>query len=263
MSQTFRHPDILEIARQYGKVTVDGLADHFGVTVQTIRRDLTEMANAGKLERVHGGAVLPSGVNNILYEERRQLNEGSKRDIARACALTIPNNASVFMNIGTSTEAVARELLTHENLMVVTNNMNVATILAANKDCDIVVTGGGLRHSDGGLTGSLAVRAIENYKFDFAVLGCSSLDEDGDMLDFDQQEVIVSQTALTRARTVLVVADQSKFQRRAPIRICSLADIDGLFTDTAFPSELAEKCAAWNTEVHYQKPGNATPMGPF
>jgi len=251
MSQTFRHPDILEIARQNGKVTVDGLADHFGVTVQTIRRDLTEMANAGKLERVHGGAVLPSGVTNIVYEERRHLNEGIKRDIARACAQAIPNDASLFMNIGTSTEAVAQELLDHKNLMVVTNNMNVATILSANMDCEIVVSGGSLRRADGGLVGNLAARAIENFKFDYAVLGCSSLDEDGDMLDFDQQEVIVSQTALSRSRTTLVVADQSKFQRQAPIQICSLADVDGLYTDSELHPELAAKCKAWHTDVHY------------
>ncbi len=65
MSLTFRHPEILEIARREGKVSVEGLAEHFGVTLQTIRRDLTNLAEAGKLERVHGGAVLPSGVTNI------------------------------------------------------------------------------------------------------------------------------------------------------------------------------------------------------
>lgn len=235
------------------------MADHFGVTVQTIRRDLTEMANAGKLERVHGGAVLPSGVTNIVYKERRHLNESSKRKIARACAMAIPNDASVFMNIGTSTEAVAQELLDHKNLMVVTNNMNVATILSANKDCEIVVTGGSLRHADGGLVGSLAVQTIENFKFDYAVLGCSSLDEDGDILDFDQLEVIVSQTALARSRIALVVADQSKFQRHAPIRICSLVDIDGLYTDADLQPELARKCMSWNTEMHILDCGQALP----
>lgn len=250
MPQSFRQPDILEIARQNGKVTVEGLADHFQVTVQTIRRDLTEMAEAGKLERVHGGAILPSGVTNILYEERRLLNEGGKREIARACARSIPNDASVFMNIGTSTEAVAHELLDHRNLMVVTNNMNVATILSANKSCSVVLTGGTLRRSDGGLVGNLSVMVLENFKFDYAVLGCSALDEDGDMLDFDQQEVIVSQAALPRSRTTLVVADQSKLQRNAPIRVCSLADVDGLFTDSALHPGLAAKCRSWNTEVH-------------
>jgi DeoR family glycerol-3-phosphate regulon repressor len=250
VSQTFRHPDILEIARKDGKGTGEGLADHFGVTVQTIRRDLTEMANAGKLERVHGGAVLPSGVSNIIYEERRLLNEDSKRAIAQTCAQSLPNDAAIFMNIGTSTEAVARELLDHQNLMVVTNNINVAQILSANKSCQVIVTGGSLRPTDGGLIGNLTVRTLDNFKFDYAVLGCSAIDEDGDILDFDPQEVIVSQAALGRSRKTLVVADETKLRRHAPIRIFSLSAIDGLFTDAPLPDALAEKCAGWNTQVH-------------
>ena len=141
MSQSFRQPDILEIARAEGKVMVEDLACRFNVTVQTIRRDLAELANAGKLERVHGGAILPSGVTNILYEERRRLNESAKTAIGRACAAAIPEKCSIFLDIGTTTEAVARALIDHRNLMVVTNNMNVARILSANPECEIVLAG--------------------------------------------------------------------------------------------------------------------------
>ena len=81
MSQSFRQPEILEIARRDGKVTVEGLAGHFGVTLQTIRRDLTDLAEAGRLERVHGGAILPSGVTNIGYDERRRLDAAAKAAI--------------------------------------------------------------------------------------------------------------------------------------------------------------------------------------
>ena len=117
MSQSFRQPDILEIARKEGRVSVDDLAARFGVTVQTIRRDLTDLADSGRLQRVHGGAILPSGTKNIGYEDRRGLNEAAKQAIARACAAQIPNGASVFLNIGTSTEAVARALLHHQKLL--------------------------------------------------------------------------------------------------------------------------------------------------
>ncbi|MAO00825.1 DeoR/GlpR family DNA-binding transcription regulator [uncultured Roseovarius sp.] len=249
MSQSFRQPDILEIARAEGKVTVEDLAERFDVTVQTIRRDLTELANAGKLERVHGGAILPSGVSNILYEERRRLNEPAKAAIGRACAAAIPHDASVFLDIGTTTEAVARELMDHRNLMVVTNNMNVAQILLANKDCEIVVAGGALRRSDNGLVGNLTARTIENFKFDYAILGCSALDEDGDMLDFDIQEVVVGQTLLNRSREVFLVADHSKFQRSAPVRIGSIRDVDQVFTDRPLPASLGESCVGWGTRV--------------
>ena len=249
MSQTFRHPEILEIARREGKVTVEGLSLHFGVTQQTIRRDLTDLADAGKLERVHGGAVLPSGTVNIGYEDRRGLNSAAKAAIARACVARIPNDISLFLNIGTSTEAVAQELVHHENLLVVTNNMNVANILVGNPDCEIVVTGGNLRRADGGLIGNLATESIRQFKFDLAVIGCSALDQDGDLLDFDVQEVGVSQAILRHSRRTFLVSDQSKFRRSAPVRIASLKDIDAFFTDAPLAPGLARLCEDWGTEI--------------
>lgn len=249
MSQTFRHPEILEIARREGKVTVDGLAEHFGVTLQTIRRDLSDLADAGRLERVHGGAVLPSGTTNIGYEERRSLNPEAKSAIARTCAARIPDDISLFLNIGTSTEAVARELLHHSKLMVVTNNMNVANILVANPNCDIIVTGGHLRRADGGLVGNLAVDTISQFKFDLAVVGCSALDGDGDMMDFDFQEVNVSRTILRQSRKTFLVADHTKFSRTAPARIASLADVDAFFTDQPLSRDLESACRGWGTKV--------------
>jgi DeoR family glycerol-3-phosphate regulon repressor len=249
MSQTFRQPEILDVARREGKVVVEDLAERFGVTAQTIRRDLSELAEAGKLERVHGGAVLPSGVSNIGYEDRRGLNEEAKSRIARACAQAIPDNASVFLNIGTSTEAVARELRHHRNLMAITNNMNVANILAGNSDCEIIVAGGILRRSDGGLVGNLTTATIGQFKFDHAVIGCSALDSEGDLLDFDFQEVTVSQTIIRQARETCLVADHSKFQRHAPALIGSLRDIDTFFTDLPPPPELAARCREWSTQV--------------
>ena len=205
MSHAFRHRDILEIARKEGKVTVEGLAQHFGVTLQTIRRDLSDLADEGRLERVHGGAMLPSSTSNIGYEQRQTLNAKAKAAMARACAQRIPNNISLFLNIGTSTEAVARELRNHRNLLVVTNNMNVANILAETQECEVVVTGGNLRRADGGLVGKLATETILQFKFDLAIIGCSALDRDGDLLDFDIQEVSVSQAILQQSRKTYLI----------------------------------------------------------
>lgn len=254
MVANFRQNEILALARRDGKVTVDGLAEHFDVTVQTIRRDLSDLAESGQLERVHGGAVLPSGVVNIQYEERRRLNEAGKQQIAQRCVQAIPHGASVFMNIGTSTEAVAKELLNHENLLVVTNNLNIANTLSANNSCEIILTGGVLRRSDGGLVGGLTADMVQQFKFDFAVLGCSALDSDGDLLDFDGQEILVSRTAIQRSRQVLVVADHTKFQRKAPLTICSLADVSTLFTDRPVPAELSERYAGSATRIVATQP---------
>ena len=249
MVTNFRQREILDLARKDGKVTVEGLSEHYDVTVQTIRRDLAELTDSGQLERVHGGAVVPSGVVNIVYQERRQLNASGKQAIAETCAQAIPNGASVFMNIGTSTEAVAQSLLDHQNLLVVTNNLNIANILIANTSCEIILTAGILRRIDGGLVGGLTADLLKQFKFDCAILGCSAIDTDGDLLDFDGQEIMVSQTALKQSRSVMVVADHLKFKRTAPLKICSLKDVDKLFTDVALPGNLLGECNQWGTDV--------------
>jgi DeoR family transcriptional regulator, glycerol-3-phosphate regulon repressor len=249
MSQALRHPEILELARRGGKVTVEDLARHFGVTHQTIRRDLADLAESGRLERVHGGAVLPSGTTNIAYEERRRLHFEAKAAMGRACARLIAPGSSLFLGIGTSTEAVARELLTHRDLLVVTNNINVGHILLANTDARVVLAGGTIRRSDGGLVGPLTVQTIRQFKFDAAVIGCSALDEDGDLLDFDLQEVEVSQALLAQSRRAILVADHSKLQRGAPARIASLTAIGTLVTDRPLPPALAARCRDGETDV--------------
>jgi len=249
MALSFRQTEILEIARSEGRVVVEQLADRFGVTLQTIRRDLTDLADSGLLDRVHGGAVLRTGVSNFGYEDRRRMNDAAKAAIGRACAMAIPNNSSIILNLGTTTEAVARELLKHSNITVVTNNINVANILLANDSCEIMVAGGALRRSDGGLVGDLTTDFMSQFKVDYAVIGASALDRDGDLLDFDLPEVRVSRAIIRQSRQVFLVTDASKLDRSAPVRLASLSEIDVVFTDTAFPDALQKKCRDWDTDV--------------
>ena len=249
MAQTVRKPEIVSIARRDGMVTVENLVTRFGVTPQTIRRDLAELADEGQLERIHGGALLPSKTTNIGYSERREMNQAAKVDIARACAAEIPNDCCVFLNIGTTTEAVATELLHHEGLLVVTNNINIATKLSESKEIEVVVTGGNLRRSDGGLIGDLAKQTISQFRFDYAVIGCSALHEDGDILDYDFLEVGVSKEIISRSEHVFLVADAAKFERKAPARIASLSSVEALFTDKQPPYRTTDMCRAADTRI--------------
>ncbi len=254
MGLSFRKSQILEIARDEGRVVVEDLARRFEVSTQTIRRDLSDLAGEGLLDRVHGGALAPQGMSNIGYQTRRTISEDAKGQIGRICAEAIPDNSSLLLNIGTSTEAVASELLTHRNLTVVTNNLNVAHILAQNETFEIIVTGGRLRAQDGGLVGDLAAATIEQFKVDRAVIGTSAMDADGDLLDFDLDEVRVSRTIIAQSRQTLLVMDQTKLQRSAPVRIASLGDLDAIFTD-ALPDALIARCADWGTDVHLVEAG--------
>ncbi len=250
LALSFRQSEILEIARVEGRVTVEALSQRFAVTLQTIRRDLSELTDAGHLDRVHGGAVLRIGVVNIGYAQRRRMNETAKTMIARACAATIPHNSSLILNLGTTTEAVARELLQHSNITVITNNMNVANILVANPGCEVIVAGGALRRSDGGLVGELTTQFFSQFKVDYAVIGASALDEDGDLLDFDLAEVRVSKSIIAQSRQTYLVADQSKFQRTAPARVASLRDLAAFYTDAPISEALDQRCRDWGCQVH-------------
>ncbi len=249
MAASIRQNEILELARAEGRVLVDDLAQRFDVTLQTIRRDLGDLAEAGLLDRTHGGAVPRTGAVNLGYEARRRMNAEAKAAIGVACAALIPDNSSLILNLGTSTEAVAQALIHHQNITVVTNNMNVANTLAANPGCEIMVAGGALRRSDGGLVGELTTQFFEQFKVDYAIVGTSALDADGDLLDFDLAEVRVSRAILRQARQSILVTDHSKIGRAAPVRIASLSEISRMVTDQPLPEDLAQRCAHWGTEV--------------
>ena len=244
-----RQNDILEIARRDGRVEVERLASHFGVTPQTIRKDLNELCDLERLQRVHGGAVLPSGTVNLAYQSRRDMAAEGKARIAEAAAELIPNRASVILNIGTTTEQVARVLRGHRGLLAITNNLNVASILSESDDVEVVVTGGMVRKSDRGIVGAAAIDLIRQFRVDFAIIGTSAIDEDGELLDFDYREVRISQAILEQARKKILVADATKFQRRAPVQIGHLTAMDYFVTDETPPDNIVDLCAQSEVEL--------------
>ncbi|MGV8831670.1 MAG: DeoR/GlpR family DNA-binding transcription regulator [Devosia sp.] len=238
-----RQSAILDMARQQNRVTVDALAAHFAVSVQTIRKDLNQLCDQRRLTRVHGGATLPSGVENLEYEARRQIAAEAKAAIGKAVADLIPNDASLFINIGTTTEAVSHALLDHSGLLVVTNNINVANRMRVYPRFEVVIAGGVVRPSDGGVVGEAAAGFFSQFKVDYAVIGASALDEQGALLDFDYREVKVAQAIIANARHVILVADQGKFSRSAPVRIARIDQIGSFVTDHCPSGSFRQLCA--------------------
>lgn len=244
-----RQAEIVELAKSQGRVGVDALVAHFGVTAQTIRKDLNDICENGLLKRVHGGAIFPSGVQNMQYEARRQIAADEKDAIGAAAARLIPNNASLFINIGTTTEAVSQALLEHTGLMVITNNINVANRMRVYPNFEVVIAGGIVRGSDGGVVGEAAVDFIKQFKVDFAVIGTSAIDEDGALLDFDYREVKVAQAIIANARHVILVSDSTKFDRTAPVRIAHLSQVDSFITDRCPLESIRRICAESDVEL--------------
>jgi DeoR family glycerol-3-phosphate regulon repressor len=180
---------------------------------------------------------------------RRYISQVVMRAIGAAAAAVIPNNTSLFINIGTTTEEVARALLDHEGLLVITNNINVANILYRHERIEVIVAGGPVRRGDGGIIGGAAVDFIRQFKGDHAVIGASAIDEDGALLDFDYREVRVSQAIIGNARQVILVSDRLKFERSAPVRIGHISQIDVFVTDELVSAPIADLCRAQGVRV--------------
>jgi len=244
-----RQERIISLAREIGRVTVDDLAQRYVVTPQSIRRDLNEIAELGLLQRVHGGAVLASGTENVGYEARRMLSQEEKRRIGIRTAALVPDNCSLFINIGTTTEEVARALVGRRGLMVVTNNLNVANILHRSPGAEVIIAGGVVRGSDGGIVGEQTADFIDQFKLDLAVIGASAIDEEGALLDYDYREVRVARAIIANARRILLAADHSKFARAAPVRIAHISQTDTFVTDTAPPDAVRALCAQHGVSI--------------
>ena len=250
LPQSRRHELIINLIKQEGFVTTEGLVQHFKVTPQTIRRDLNELDRIGQISRHHGGAGLSnSSTENTQYNERKNMLSSEKDRIATELVKRIPDGSSLFVDIGTSTEAVARALLNHKNLKVVTNNLHVASILLARDDFTVIIAGGEVRNRDGGVMGEATRDFISQFRMDFAITGISGIDLDGTMLDFDYHEVRVAQAMMANAHKTFTIADHSKFGRSAMIRLGHVEDIDTLFTDAQPPAPLMEQLKQGLTDV--------------
>ncbi len=249
-----RQNEILSLASEQGRVDVDELSTSFKVSPQTIRKDLNNLCDKQLLQRIHGGAIVGSGIENVAYEARRHLAPESKKAIGARAAKLIPDNCSLLINIGTTTEQVAHSLKSHRGLLVISNNINAVEILKNAMGIELIIAGGMVRRSDGGIVGGTTVEFINQFKADYAVIGVSAIDEDGSLLDYDLQEVHVAQAIIRNARNVILVADSMKLGRNAPVRIGHISQIDTFVTDNAPSKEFQEICGNSDVTIEIASP---------
>ncbi|WP_442490260.1 DeoR/GlpR family DNA-binding transcription regulator [Kiloniella sp. GXU_MW_B19] len=236
-----RQEDILKLAQEQGFVSIEQLAQDFGVTTQTIRRDINALCDGKLLDRFHGGASFRSSVKNLDFGQRQSINSEEKQGIARLVADLIPDHASVFMYMGTTSERVARALLRHEGLRIITNSLAVAHVMSENPSFEVIVSGGVVRSQDRGILGEATMDFFRQFRADYGVIGCGGLDEDGAILDYDYSSVRSAQVIMENARTTILAADSSKFGRTALVRMGHLSQIQVLATDRMPKGDLG-KC---------------------
>lgn len=233
-----RQRSILRWIEADGRVGVPEMVRRYQVTEQTIRRDLVFLSGHRLISRVHGAAEPLNSTRNIDYQDRQILNLSAKQRIAKAIAAHIPDHASLFINIGTTTETIAHSLMQHSGLQVITNNLHVAALMSQKPDFRVIVTSGEVRQADGGIVGEATIDFIRQFKLDYGLIGISAIDSEGTLLDFDYREVKVAQTIIDHSRQVFLAADHSKFGRKAMVQLGSLSQANRFFTDQPPPSAI-------------------------
>jgi DeoR family glycerol-3-phosphate regulon repressor len=222
---------ILEAAQNRGRVQVDELAQELGVSAHTIRRDINAPCERSKLRRLHGGAEFIEATTNLPYGTRQILNLTAKQAIARTVAQMIPDGAALAFSVGTTPALVAAALSNHARLTVITNNLNVAMTLSATPSNRVIIPGGEMRLPDCDLLGPKAQEMFAAYRADFGIYGVGGVDDDGSLLDFNEDEVALRQTIRMSARASILVLDHTKFGRHAPALGGHLGDADHLVMD--------------------------------
>ena len=257
-----RAREILNLLAAQGFQSIDALSARFGVSTQTIRRDVNALCDKGLCRRRHGGIdVLPEG-ENMLYVARRVLNQEAKAAIAQAVALTIPDGASLFFGIGTTPEQCAYALLEKPRLRVMTNNLNVAAALVRNPQCEITIAGGRLRNQDNDVIAGEAHQFFSHYHVDIGIFGVGGVADDGSLLDFSLDEVHMRQELAKHCKQRFLVLDHTKFGRAATVRGGHITEVSQVFTDRAVPEPIVHMLSAANVQLNIAIPHPAPSNAP-
>ena len=221
---------VLEKLNQEGKVIASELSALFGVSEDTVRRDLRELDEAGHLKRVHGGA-LPRSPGVASYTVRERQNVAAKTTIAKAAARLVSQDQVVFLDSGTTTLEVARHLPKSLRATVVTNSPPIAVALSEHPDLTVVMTGGTLNKASLALTGVAVLESLAQFRADICLLGICSLHVDVGITVIDLEEAHVKRAMVRGAAEVVAVTTADKLATAAPFVVAPLNDLTYLVTE--------------------------------
>lgn len=236
MHSNQREQEILrELRLAGGSCRIGYLAERLEVSDETIRRNIKALETNGLAQKVHGGVLLTGALTLVEQPFRSRMDENAtlKKILARKVAEMISDGDSLFLDIGSTTAYVAEALVNHRDLYIVTNSIAVAQKLASRNNNRVFLAGGELRSHDGGSFGLDAIRFIQRFTYQYAILSVAAINADIGFMLHDIQEADLSCEAARRAQTRIIVADSAKMGRRAPIALPDSSSFDILVTDEA------------------------------
>jgi len=243
-----RHEEIVRLLETAGSQTISALADALEVSLETIRRDVKPLEESGLLVRTHGAVGLAGQLGEAPFQRRMRENAEAKRAIARAVAATIRDGEAVMLDTGTTTSFLARELVRHRRLTIITNSSDIARTLATQNGNRVYMAGGELRPDNGAAFGKSALDFVAQFTVEHAVISAGAVDASG-IMDFDLDEAEFARMVLSRGNHRIVVTDASKFGRRGLISVCPFSDVTHLFTNAAPADDIGSALTAAGTDL--------------
>lgn len=232
MLNSHRHEYILERIQDNNKVTVSDLVTGLDVSDETVRRDLKDLEAQGLLRRIHGGAIGVAKIRDEPISQRAQKSTKEKIAIAQKAAGLISDHTSIFLDTGSTTEALAKQLGRFSDLKLYTNSLNVAYAAREHFGVSVFVTPGQLRKVELDLVGYDTVEYIQNYLFDTVFMGTAGIDVERGFMDFEEDESRIRKALMKSARNKVMLADASKFGKTANICTAKFESIDRIVTDS-------------------------------
>ncbi|MGK9149069.1 DeoR/GlpR family DNA-binding transcription regulator [Plantibacter flavus] len=249
MSANARHDAILEALNVHGRVDVTDVASAFSVTEVTVRRDLDELARAGVLRRVRGGAVSVRMRGEGLPHAMRRLEHSAAKDrIATAAAALLVDGEAVCVDSGT-TAAVLAGHLAERRLTVMPFSIQALTALSGTSTAQIVLPGGSVHPDEGSIVGPLVEQTLRALRFDTVFLSCCGASIVDGVTAHDLEDAAAKQAMIGAGRRIVLIAEGAKFTRSAMSVVCSLRDVDVVVTDDTAPSETLEALRESGVEV--------------
>jgi len=243
-----RHNQILQSIKTHGSISIKVLSDELGVSRETIRRDLSQLANENKLKQIRGGAISLS-VSEPDISERINVSAHGKRAIAKIAASMVPEGASVLLDSGTTTQAVAKELMQHHGLTIYTNDIQICLLLGRVNNNIVHLLGGCLQGHEDALSGWDTVSMVERYYADFAFVGAGAISSEPALMDFSRDACELRSSMLKSAKTVVVVADHEKMDSVAPVRVSNFDRVTHIVTDIALNKEMEAALSSLSLDV--------------
>jgi len=251
MRREERQTLILDILYNKERVEVDRLSTEFGVSQETIRRDLTALAERGLLRKVHGGAVRFQTAQEDTFTLRSQVNHAAKVHVGRYAAGFINNGDSLLLNAGTTTAVFAEQLGEKESLTIITNCARIAdTLWNYERGHKIFLLGGLYNGTDTETNGTPVLNQINQFRVDHAVLTIGAISAEGGLMEYRVEAADIVRAMIQHAHNAIAIADSTKLDRSALFKIGDLGVIDRLVTDSLPSNELTEMLLESDVELH-------------